>query len=202
MNLKKTFFTSTALLISLGLTAPAFAKQEGMSEEMQAMMAKFKEAGTPAAGHEKLQSLVGEWKTTTMTWMKPGDKPQKSEGSSSIEWILDGRFLQQNFKGEWAGQGFEGLGILGYDNVKQEYVSVWLDSMHTGIAEATGSYSEQSKSLNDEGVASCPISPTKTRNYRSEWKVLNKDKTVFTMYMKDEQGKEFKSMEIAYKRVK
>ena len=38
--------------------------------------------------------------------------------------------------------------------------------------------------------------------FRAEWKIVDNDNLLYTMFMKDEAGKEFKAMEIAYKRAK
>ncbi len=204
MRTKTLTLSLMTLILSVIVNGTVQAKESAppMSEEMQAMMAKVQKAGTPGAGHEKLQALVGEWKTATRSWMKPGDKAEKGTGTSSVQWVLDGRFLQQNYKGDWAGQPFAGLGFFGYDNVKEEYQSIWMDSMSTGIAEATGSYDAVTKTISDKGSVSCPISPTKTKDYRSEWKFISADKNIYNMYTKDEAGKEFKMMEIVYSRVK
>ena len=38
--------------------------------------------------------------------------------------------------------------------------------------------------------------------YRTEWKIADNDNQTYTMYGKGPDGKEFKNMEIVYKRVK
>lgn len=195
------FFALTlALLVGATIHAAEKDKKAQADAEMQAMMAKAKEAGTPGAGHEVLKSFEGEWTVTSKSWMKPGDKPQQSAGTSSFSWVLGGRFLKQDFKGNWGGEDFTGLGYVGYDNVKKEYVSAWMDSMSTGIAQAKGQYDAATKTITDQGSFSCPIKGTV--NFRSEWKILDKDKFSFSMYMPDPSGKEFRSMEMLYKRAK
>jgi len=193
-----------ALSLTLFVPGPSGAadkdKKAQADAEMQAMMAKAKEAGTPGAGHEVLKNFEGEWTVASKSWMKPGDKPQQSAGTSTFSWVLGGRFLKQDFKGNWGGEDFTGLGYVGYDNVKKEYVSVWMDSMSTGIAQAKGQYDTATKTITDQGSFSCPIKGNV--NYRSEWKILDKDKFSFSMYMPDPNGKEFRSMEMLYKRAK
>src|SRR4029450_8652344 len=132
------------LAISLLLFAPAHAadKKGPTDEEMKAQMAKAKEGGGRGGSR---------------SWMKPGDKPQQSSGTSSMAWVLGGRFLQQNFKGTWADQPFEGLGSLGYDKVKKEYVSVWMDSMSTALFQGAGQYDPATKTLSETGTFSCPV---------------------------------------------
>jgi hypothetical protein len=198
--------TSTALGLALSLLvlAPLNAadKKADSKAEMEAMMAKAKEAGTPGAGHEVLKTLAGDWTVTSRAWM-PGDKkPQQSAGTSTLAWVLDGRFLRQDFKGNWGGQPFEGLGFLGYDNVKKEYVSTWMDSMSTGIAQAAGQYDAATKTIKDQGSFSCPLTGEKNTPFRAEWKIVDANNMVYNMFAKGPDGKEFQSMELKYKRAK
>ncbi|KAB2842169.1 DUF1579 domain-containing protein [bacterium] len=194
------FVLTLTLLLGAQIHAAEKDKKAQADAEMQAMMAKAKEAGTPGAGHEVLKSFEGEWTVTSKSWMKPGDKPQQSTGTSSFSWVLGGRFLKQDFKGNWGGEDFTGLGYVGFDNVKKEYVSTWMDSMSTGIGQAKGQYDAATKTITDQGSFSCPIKGTV--DFRSEWKILDKDKFSFSMYMPDPNGKEFRSMEMLYKRAK
>ncbi|HEX5035017.1 MAG TPA: DUF1579 family protein, partial [bacterium] len=127
-----------ALTVSLGVSSHAADKQAEDKAKMEAMMAKAKAAATPGAGHEVLKPLAGNWTTTTRAWMPGEKKAHESAGTSTFTWVLGDRFLRQDFKGNWDGQDFEGMGYLGYDNVKKEYVSTWMDSMSTGIGQATG----------------------------------------------------------------
>jgi hypothetical protein len=209
MRAKSLFATFALLYLTVSGLTPAGAEEKGGSTDapqdiqaqMDQMMAKAKEAGTPGPGHAVLKNLEGDWTVLNRMWMKPGDEPMKSEGTSSIEWVLGGRFLQQKYKGDWMGQPFDGMGIVGYDNVKKEYVSIWMDSMATGIMRGKGRYDKGSKTIKDEGTYSCPIKGGDV-DYRSEWKIGGKDKNNFTMFTKDPDGKEFKMMEITYTRAK
>src|SRR5436190_13841302 len=111
-----------ALSATTGHAAEKKAKGAG-DAETQAMMAKMMQLGSPSAGHAVLKAFEGNWTVVTKGWMKPGDKPMESTGTSQFSWVLGGRYLRQDFKGTWAGQPFEGLGFSGYDNMKAEYVN-------------------------------------------------------------------------------
>ncbi len=201
MNVKNLSVVLTVLVCATLSWSPAQARHdEALTPEMQAQMAKMKEYSTPGPEHEILKAFEGEWNVSIRSWMKPGDKAETSTGTSSIKWTLDGRFLKQKFKSTWMGQNFEGIGFVGYDKLKKEYVSVWLDNMATGMYQASGQYNPKTRTLSDTGSASCPMTGEKNRAFRDEWKVLNKDNTVFSMYGQDAKGKEFKMMEIRYKR--
>jgi hypothetical protein len=177
-------------------------EQPQMSEEMQAQMAKMKEFGTPGAEHAILKTFEGNWNVTSRSWMKPGDKEQQSTGASSMTWVLGGRFLRQDYKGDWGGQTFEGFGLVGYDKMKKEYVSVWLDNVSTSIFHSSGQYDTATKTIKDSGTFSCPITGKTDEWFRAEWKIVSDDEHVYSMFMKDPEGKEFKMMEMTYKRAK
>ncbi len=170
--------------------------------EMEAMMKQGMERGMPGANHKVLEPFVGKWTNTVTFWMKPGDKPQVTQGTNDNTWILDGRFVKQDYKSVMHGRPFEGLGITGYDNIRGEYQSIWLDNMMTGIMMGTGPYDAAAKTVKVSGAFSCPMTNEKEHWYRSEWKVVSNDKHTYTAYDKTPEGKEFKNMEIVFTRVK
>jgi len=175
---------------------------DAMPTDEKTMMMQMQKYGTPGTNHQVLQQAVGKWTHTVRSWMKPGDKPMESQGTSENTMVLGGRFLQQQAHGSMNGQPFEGLGYTGYDNVRGEYQSMWMDSMGTGMMIGTGSYDPASKTIQESGHFSCPMTGEKAMWYRSEWKIIDNDNQVFSMYGKGPDGKEFKGMEIVYKRVK
>jgi hypothetical protein len=77
-----------------------------------------------------------------------------------------------------------------------------MDNMSTGMFEGSGQYDAAGKAITQTGTFSCPFTGEKDMWYRSEWKIINKDKNVLSMYRKGPDGKEFRSMEIVYKRTK
>ena len=103
---------------------------------------------------------------------------------------------------ERGGQPFEGLGLTGYDNVKGEYQSIWLDNMMTGMMYGTGSFDAAKKTVKVSGNFSCPMTGDKNRWYRYEWKVIDNDHHSYISYSKSPNGKEFKEMEISFTRAK
>jgi hypothetical protein len=105
-------------------------------------------------------------------------------------------------RGDMGGQPFEGLGYLGYDNIRGKYTVVWLDSMNTGITRASGQFDPGTKQYTESGTFSCPLTGEKDRRFRGEWKVIDDDTLAYTMYTPDPDGKEVKGMEISYRRVK
>lgn len=191
-----------ALIMSLVSTS-VFAAEPKVDAKMAEMMKKFKEYSTPGAAHKTLADMAGNWTYASKMWETPDGKAQESKGTSSMKMILGGRFLQHDIKGEAMGMPFEGLGFTGYDNIKKKYDTLWLDNMATGVMHGTGSFDATSKTLKDSGQFSCPMSPNKTRDYRGEWKITDKNNMTYSMFGPGpDGGKEYKQMEMVFKRVK
>ena len=152
--------------------------------------------------HELLKSLEGRWMTTVSYWMDPSADAQVSEGISESKMIMNGKFLEQTFSGTSMGQPYEGRGITGYDNLKKEFTSVWFDNMATGIMTSGGQYNPETKVIAFEGSMSCPVTQEAHRWVREALTIKDSDNYTFESFMKDKAGKEYKAMEIIYKRLK
>lgn len=163
------------------------------------MMAKFEKAATPAQNHKLLDQLVGNYKTTAKWWMDPNAKPEVNKGIASKKWIMGGRFLQDEYKGKAMGKPFKGMGLMGYDNAANSYVSVWLDSSSTGVMTSKGTVDETGKVFTFNGEYTCPITGDR-RQTREVLRIVDNKTRVFEMFDKDPEGKEFKALEVTYTR--
>ena len=177
--------------------APAADAKAAADKEMQEKMMKMM---APGEAHKALEPLVGKWNYTAKFWMMPEAKADESTGTSESSMIYGGRFLKQEVKGMWNGQPFEGMGYTGYDNIRGEYISIWIDGMATGIMKASGQYDAASKTFNLSGSNSCPLTGEKDRQGRSETKIADNDHNTYSSYAAGPDGKEFKMMEIEYTR--
>lgn len=196
----KSFYRVLAVLLMM-VCPGLHAAETGPAGQMDpALMEKMKALTSPSEAHKVLEPFVGKWSYTGAFWMSPGEPAQEMTGTMQNEMIFAGRFLKQNIEGPWMGQTFQGVGFTGYDNIKGEYVSVWVDSIGTGIMTASGQYDPATKTLTQSGANSCPLTGEKARQGRSTWTVLDPDHNVYASYSPGPDGKEFKVMEIHYKR--
>jgi hypothetical protein len=192
-----------AAVLGLGLTASAKEKKGSKAAGMDpAAMEMMKKNSTPNENHKALDVFAGNWNYNSTWWMKPGTKGEQSTGTQENTWILGGRFLKQIVKGTAMGQPFEGHAATGYDVIRGEYQTVWMDDMMTGMMKMTGTWDAATKTLKQEGTASCPMTGEKDMWGRSEWRSIDNDNATYTSYGKGPDGKEFKTMEIVYKRAK
>ena len=61
-----------------------------------------------------------------------GADPMPMQATARTEVLLGGRYIVEEFKSDFMGMPFEGRLIQGYDNLTQQYWSLWTDSMSTG----------------------------------------------------------------------
>lgn len=187
------------MVLLMTLTVPVFA-QDANQAPTDPKMAEAMRLGQPSEGHRQLDALVGDFKAKT-TWRMKKDAPdQYSEGKSETKWILDGRFIQQTFKGDMMGQPFEGINIIGYDNVGKKYNAVWLDSMNTGMTKSTSTYDAATQTFSEEGTFSCPMTGKDDNKYKAVTKIIDKDHYTYEMWHDDENGDNYKAMTIQYER--
>lgn len=187
--------TAGLLAATMGLLQPAAAQDGQMDPKaMEEMAMKLMAPGAP---HAQLAKMAGEW-TAAISMYMDGTTPSTSQGTIHYEVALGGRYLLGRYQMTFMGQPMEGLSIDGYDNFKQEYFSLWFDSMGTGFYEARGHASADGKTISHAGIMEMgPMSIPA----RSETVFVNDDTVRFTMWQ-TMGGQENKSMEMEYKRVK
>ncbi len=116
---------------------------KGMTAEQEAeMMKKWMEFATPGAPHAMLGKLEGKWDISSTGMM--GD----AKGTATFTKVLGGRYVRQDFAQEIPEMGpFNGIGYLGYNNLKKKYVMTWMDTWGTAITQAEGLASADGKSV-------------------------------------------------------
>jgi hypothetical protein len=162
-------------------------------EDVQAMMA----AATPGKMHEHLAKDVGVWHGKHTMWMAPGTDPIKSESTSKVTKMLDGRFTKLEVEGEIPGMGpFHAVSITGFDNVAQKFTSTWIDNHGTGMMNGTGELSPDGKTLTWKFTYNCPIAKKPVVMRQIETVTGSKTKTLEMFGADPKSGKEFKMMTI------
>ena len=202
MNMKTLWI---AAIVALPLGAAAFTQEKKAvpagAPFDEATMARMKEYGTPGPAHKVLDARVGKWTAQVKAWMAPDTEPMTSTGTSEARWILDGRYLEEEFRGEFAGQSFDGRALVGYDNMKKEYFFTWINSMSTGLAHATGKYDPAKKAIQYEMDFPCPEEGG-YRHGRVVETMVDADHWTWQGYANSPDGKEYMTTEIRYTRAK
>jgi Protein of unknown function (DUF1579) len=191
---------ATALLI-LSTVSIAIAQDKAPSAGEKAAMEAMMKAMTPGPAHKLLDAMVGTWDTKVTMWMAPGAPPSVSSATAEAKWVLGSRYVQEEFKGEFMGMPFQGIGYSGYDNVKKEYWGTWIDNMSTGVMKVTGATSDAGKTWKYTGTNADPMTG-KDMPAEERVTVADADHHTMEMHGPGPDGKMFKMMEITYTRKK
>ncbi|MBI3306841.1 MAG: DUF1579 domain-containing protein [Candidatus Omnitrophica bacterium] len=209
MNQKTTwFFLVLTFLVFPSFKTGAFADTEKTVTKTTTtvtttydQLPDWKEKTVPGTNHAVLNTLVGNWNYKVRWSMTPTGPVNESSGTSTNRWIMGGRYLEQTYTGTMMGEPFQGLGVTGYDNMKKEYQSMWIDNMSTGMMISEGGqYDDAAKTISESGAFSCPMTGEVNKIFRAEWKIADADHYSYEMYTNAPDGSEFKSMEINYTR--
>ncbi len=142
---------SAATVLSALLVQPP--EEMAMDEGMLKMMA----AGAPGEHHRVLDTLIGEWQGFVRIRMEPGAEPMEMPTTISREWVLGGRYVTESVKSETDMGPFEGMGVMGYNNLDGLYEVGWIDNMSTGIFTEQGSYEARTKTFRFSGKHRDPV---------------------------------------------
>jgi len=189
-------------LVAAALTSPASAQEAGGADEAMAeMMAAWQAYAAVGPAHESLHRREGSWQVEVKFWYAPDAPPEVSKASSTIEPILGGRYMLERFRSVMPdGSAFEGLGLMGYDNLEERFVAMWVDTMSSGIltAEST-SFADDYSRIEYRGESPDPVAGSyKVQRSVERWRDANT--RVFEAWETGPDGTEHKAMEITYTR--
>lgn len=200
------------LSVAIGLNSLAQNKEASKKEANQPneaeMMAKMMELAQPGENHKLLARGVGTWTYAVKMWMSPDPSapPSESSGVSVVKAAMGGRYFIGEHKGKMQIPGpdgnmldmeFNGISTDGYDNVKQKFVSSWIDNMGTGIVMSEGTYDAPAKTLTYH--AEFEMMPGMKSKVRQVLKIVDKDHHTLEFF-EDRGGTEVRTMEIKYTR--
>jgi hypothetical protein len=191
--MNKWVVVSIAGLALLGLSTVSIAEDE---PDMAAQMEAMAKLAAPNEHHEHLQRMIGKWKVQSKFWMVPGADPMESEGTAEINAVMGGRFIQQQFLGDFMGQEFVGFGMEGFDNAKLKHIGYWADNMGTMMMSSEGQCSAGGTVTTTMSEFDDPASGQKL-NMKAVLTQKDDKNFSYVAYMQTPEG-EFKSMELIY----
>ena len=171
-------------------------------QEMDQMMEQWMKMNQPGEHHKHLAPLVGTWTTVVKMRYTPDAPWQESTGTLLRESIWGGRYVTEEYKETRETPGgpadhppFEGMGVIGYDTMKKQYVGGWIDNMSTGLMTSTGTCDPTAKTFTFIGEYLDPMTG-KPKQSKHVIKITSKDQHVMEMYEVGPDGKEFVSFEM------
>jgi len=182
------------LLVACSSLAPAYS----LAQESKDQPEKLTPDG-PGPVHERLSDLAGKWDVAIQ--YKLGEKVQDGKATCEAKWILDGRFLQQDYHSRFQGKPFHVLQILGYDNQKKKFIELMMDTMSTSVLHNEGEISEDGKVITNQGESRDPMTK-KPIKLRTRYTISDRDHFTLEWYRVDEGGKEEKTVTLRHSRTK
>lgn len=198
MKTLRTYPFALSLLLTLLLAMPLVAQEGQPSPEEAAMMEAMMKAATPGGPHAYLAEMAGTWKATMKMWDPSGQESQ-AVGTMERSMTLDGRVLEENFKMDFMGMPFVGVGHTGYDNVTGKYWTTWYDNMSTGVTLMEGAIDEKTGKGSFKGEGPEP-SAGKKIPMRMDVQREGDNKETATFFSQTPNGEMAKTMEIVYER--
>jgi hypothetical protein len=184
--------------------APATEAKVSAQPSDAEMMTKMMELSKLNDNHKLLAGMVGTWSYTVKMWMDPKGNPSESTGTAVRKAVMDGRYVTGDYSGKFKMPGadgkmkdmnFKGMSLDGYDNVKQKFVSAWVDNMGTGVMLSDGTYDASTKTFTYTG--DYEMMPGVKTKVRETLKIVDANHHTFE-YFEDRGAGEAKTMEINY----
>jgi len=178
----KKLFTFVLLLISIS----AFAQQMTMEEALK--------LAAPGPEHKLLTDMTGKFKQK-LKLDYPKGTILESEGTSTIQSILGGRFVTIDVNATMFGMSANSLTVLGYDKRKNKYTLFAIDEMGTYSVSAEGDYDSKTKIMTLNGTDHDPLSKL-TRSYKFIFDFSNENSHKMDIVFIQPDGSEYKMVEV------
>jgi hypothetical protein len=170
----------------------------GISHETKSKPAQVP-ADPPGPVHKQMESLAGSW-DVDITFILDG-KENKGKAKCEARWILDGRFLQQEYRSNFMGKPFTVLQHLGYDNERKKTIEIMMDNLGTGVIHNEGSISKDGKVITNEGE-SLDHATGKNTKLRTVTTIVDQDHYTLEWFKPGADGKEEKLVSMMHTRRK
>jgi hypothetical protein len=170
---------------------------------MQEAQKRWMEMATPSHFHKRLEYFLGKWDTTTKMWMGgPESQPTESAGEAEYRWLMEGRWLTEEFKGQMMGMPMDGFGLFGYDNFRKQFVGCWVDNFGTAMQVIRGLLDKTGKVLIQYGTMDEPMTGEVGKAVKYVTRILDEDMFLFEIHDLGIGEDNTKVIEITYQRQK
>jgi hypothetical protein len=189
---------SISMLRGAALGALLLCPAIGAAQEKKGKPANFVGDG-PGKVHQQMEPMVGSW-DVDVTYIF-GGRENHGKAKCEAKWILDGRFLEQEYKSSIMGQPFTVLQHLGYDNKKKKTIELKMDNMSTAVQHNEGTISEDGKTITNEGESLDPMTG-KAVKLRTVYTIVDSDHFKLEWFMVGADGKAEKIVSMTHSRRK
>jgi hypothetical protein len=183
---------AVSALAAAAFGAAALAQDDGQAE----MMKKWKTVAAPGPQHRLLDTMIGEWETTTTMARMPATK-----GTAKYEWILGGRFVEGRTTGSFMGGPMETRDYWGFDTYKKHYTRMGIATWGTNMLVSDGKAERDGKAIHFYGRMDEWLDGT-LKNVRHTLRFDGPDRMVSEIYDLDIGEKDNMVFTIEYRRKK
>jgi hypothetical protein len=185
----------THFLLRLALFGLALAATTAIAQAK-----KVPKLTLPTEQHKRLDALAGVWDVAVKFKVGP-DKFQNGTATCTAKWILDGKFLQQEYKSTVNGRPFTVLQMLGYDTTNQQFIEVYFNSLETAPMHNVGTLSDDGKVITHLGEH-LDMATQKLVKLRTVYTFTDKDHFLLEWFQTGADGKEDKVVTLTHIRRK
>jgi hypothetical protein len=179
---KTQLFVATVLFLQMVCLAPA---QEGKASSEH---------------HKRLEYFVGTW-DVAVQFKLPDGKAGEGKAVCQTKWVLDGKFLRQEYKSKFMGQPLTVWQLLGYDDLKKKFVEFELhvDGKEAHTMHNEGSFSENGKvlTLAGDSIDGFTGKPVKLRTVTT---IVDENRYTLEWFIAEPGGKEERKVVLTHTR--
>ncbi|HYP30174.1 MAG TPA: DUF1579 family protein [Blastocatellia bacterium] len=187
------------IFLTLMLSFPAGQQNRNPNTERGDEASKKVDAkpNQPGERHRQLDYFVGSWDVQIK--FKIGGQEREGRALLESRWVLNGRFLKQEYKTMTGGVPFTVVQYVGFDNNRKKTVEVKFDSNDTGVQVTEGTLFEDGKIISNSGER---VDPTtgRRRGLRTVTIIFDKDHYTVEWYQVGDDGKEDKVVTLSHTR--
>jgi hypothetical protein len=197
MSSKRLFIWATVVVFVCGSGAGSALAQR----PEKALASTPSTAEKPDNAYEEiLKRMLGTWDVQARLWFEPRADPVAMSGTSITEKDPVDGFIQTRLKATLLGEMITGMGLDGYDQTREKFVSVWIDSADAGIATFEGTYDPNTRAITSFGEKRDPETGKKVE---TKGVTTFKSNSMYTYeaWVKDDKGEWVKMMEMMAGRV-
>jgi hypothetical protein len=197
---------ATLIAAIAGLAGPVCAQQAGKAAAASrmgdaALAQVLANAMAPGEGQKKLEPMIGTFEVKIRTWIDPSKAPIESLAISINSWVLGQRYMRSTLSGFVAGEAFDGIGYVAYDNVAKVYQTAWMDTGSTAMVWYRGTFDASGKSATLKATVSDPIT-AKPVPVELRLSIADNGDHMSEIWGQGLGTKSFKMMELRYTRSK
>ena len=168
------------------------------ADDHEAMMQMWMELATPGEHHAALEPFAGTFAVDERMRHGPDEPWMSASGTATTRWVLGDRFLQTEYRTMGEMGPYEGIGYFGYDNAKQEYVSIWMNTWGTMIAPAaTGTMNGHEVTMTQEWEDTLE---GRTKTMRMVHTIVDRNVINMKMWSPGPDGSDYLMLDITYTR--